>query len=340
MPNWCYNSLSLNHSDDEYLQQVGKQLLSVINKDNLVSMDYEMLDDKVVISLFDILCPNYDIKQFRPNISHIDVDSKTHTIRIVFDTAWMPPIEMYNHLLNNDWIIDALYHEPNSEFCGSFTNEKGDEMYEYDSNDKSSYNNLPVAILDFTCLLDDQTEYNTEDEDENDEDTKIYDEIYSCCNKCCNQVKFTTCDVNLLNALNNSLKNNDYEIFNLLCPRPSTEELSEDHWNQKILDWNQNAWGTKCEPKIISYHRNDEATITIEFDTAATPPLKLYTFLVEEGWNIDAIYYENYKGICGSFKNEQGNISYQYNKKDISSILKLPNTILEFSHLLETYEGY
>lgn len=74
-----------------------------------------------------------------------------------------------------------------------------------------------------------------------------------------------------------------------------------------ILDWNERAWGTKCEPKIISYIRNDQNTITISFYTASTPPINLYEFLVDEGWDVSAIYYENNKGLQGRFTNKKQN---------------------------------
>lgn len=354
MPNVCYNSLTLNHNDISYLQEIGEQLCLSINIDNDVNFNYDDCDTynnyKTVKTFFDVLCKhNYhlDIEEVRPMISQINVNKSNYEVNIIFDTAWSPPIEFYNHLKQNKWIVNAVYHIPEDESCGRFTNKHGDEYYEYSSDDKTTYCDIPEEILDFTCLLEDDEEDNEDDEEEDEEENeddyiqllKKYKRIMTLSDVCFNKVTFHSEDIRILNdielRLSENLNNRDYELFNLLFPRPPIEDLFTD---ETVLGWNEKGWGTKCEPTVISYERIDNNTITFEFQTANTPPLGIYRFYVEEGWNVNALYYENKNGICGRFTNEKDVEVYEYNKDDISSIIKLPNDILEFSKLLENYD--
>jgi hypothetical protein len=175
MPNWCNNSLTLVHLDLSYLKQVGETLCSVLNPENDEDFEYNDLDllndEEKVTKFFDVFHSNdntkvLDVEEVRPMLSQINVNKTTFEICIVFDTAWSPPIAFYEFLVKDNWVLNALYHEPGMEFCGSFTNEKGDVCYEYDSSDKSSFEVIPEDILDFTCLLD---EDDSDDEESDDE---------------------------------------------------------------------------------------------------------------------------------------------------------------------------
>jgi hypothetical protein len=146
----------------------------------------------------------------------------------------MPPIEFYEYLVQDEWIVNALYHEPGMQFCGRFTNDKGDEFYDYDSDDKNTIEVIPQEILDFTCLLDDSDDEENEEEDDNDDNDeedennkliKMYDSIFNKSNKCYNKVVFCTEDIwhldDLEDFVNLTQKDLGYEIFNLLSKIPS-----------------------------------------------------------------------------------------------------------------------
>jgi hypothetical protein len=47
-----------------------------------------------------------------------------------FDSAWSPPIEIYEALAELEHEVEAYYYEPGMAFCGKFTNAAGDEYYE------------------------------------------------------------------------------------------------------------------------------------------------------------------------------------------------------------------
>lgn len=88
--------------------------------------------------------------------------------------------------------------------------------------------------------------------------------------------------------------NESYEILNKLRPRPVNEE---ENW----YDWNISNWGTKWDINLAGYEVVNENTITLSFDTAWSPPIALYEFLIENNWEVDAYYYEPGMGFCGHY---------------------------------------
>ena len=54
-------------------------------------------------------------------------------LRICFDSAWSPPIGIYQELLKQGYGVTAYYWEPGCAFCGRFTTEVGDETFKDDA---------------------------------------------------------------------------------------------------------------------------------------------------------------------------------------------------------------
>ena len=68
---------------------------------------------------------------------------------ISFDTAWSPPIQLYDRLVELGYDVDATYFEPGMGFCGVYYN--GDDDY-VDYGD--SKNEIPDRIWDDYALDD------------------------------------------------------------------------------------------------------------------------------------------------------------------------------------------
>lgn len=66
------------------------------------------------------------------NIERVD----ENTLTAVFESAWSPPIEAYNHMVEMGFEIEAHYYEPGIAFFGTYTG-AGDEVFE-DTIDFSS----------------------------------------------------------------------------------------------------------------------------------------------------------------------------------------------------------
>ena len=68
-------------------------------------------------------------------------------------------------------------------------------------------------------------------------------------------------------------------------------------------DYQVGRWGTKWDVGGDGYtaERDDANQITISFDSAWSPPTGVYEALVEQGFEVDAMYYESGMAYCGRF---------------------------------------
>jgi hypothetical protein len=123
------------------------------------------------------------------------------------------------------------------------------------------------------------------------------------------------------------------EPFQHLRPRP---EDQEDNW----YDWNINYWGTKWDANIIDWCRDSDNELTIYCDTAWSPPIALYEYLTEQGWEIDAYYHEGGMGYAGKWNSDGGDEYYDYDITDESSIDSLPEDIVDFAGLENSHREW
>ena len=157
-------------------------------------------------------------------------------------------------------------------------------------------------------------------------------------NWCYNHVELTHDDVSKIDALEQELQKVNKEgrsiaePFNHLRPRPADQE---ENW----YDWNCNHWGTKWDANIIDWERIDN-TIRLSVDTAWSPPVALYEYLDEQGWNIEAYYHEPGMCFAGSYISGWGEEYGEYDISDLESIEALPEDVIEFAGLREEHENW
>ena len=152
-------------------------------------------------------------------------------------------------------------------------------------------------------------------------------------NWCDNSVTLRHDDKEKIDALEKVLADQqDCEVFYHLRPRPADQD---ENW----YDWNINNWGTKWDMTITEFDRQDENTIWISFDTAWSPPIAMYEFLVSEDWQVEGYYHESGTAFCGKFTNEDGDEFYEYDFADRASIEALPTDIEEYTGLLDYYDS-
>lgn len=371
MPNWCENSISLTHADTTKVSELEDVLRNCPTEDDIIAGHAQIQQTKFFehylprpsdISENDVCDWNEKIwgTEWEPQIISF-TKTNQNTINVSIDTPWTPPIGFYKCLVEREWTIEALYHEPGYAFCGRFTNELGDECYDYDKDDIASLNKIPNELLEFTCIMDDinndsdndndtdndDDSDNNDSDDDSDNDSDNDDEfmkLYKLYNRerkssflCFNKVTLSCTNTRFIDELESillqSIEDTDYEVFNLLFPRPEDLVENVDEYIN-VLDWNDKAWGTRCEPEVLSIHRTNSNTIEFTFNTSYTPPINLYRWLVEENWIVKALYHQKDAQFCGCFNNKQGNIQYDYDISDTSSLTNIPHGILQFSSLL------
>jgi len=146
MPNWCDNSVRLTHSDkskidalEAVLQSEDKQVFQHLRPSSTGEWEY------------DWSVTNWGTKW---EMSVIDWDrSEDNTIWISFETAWAPPLALYEFLHSEEWEIEGFYHEPGMTFCGCYK-DGYDDYYEYDISDLESLESIPSDIEEFAGLID------------------------------------------------------------------------------------------------------------------------------------------------------------------------------------------
>ena len=114
------------------------------------------------------------------------------------------------------------------------------------------------------------------------------------------------------------------QMFEHLRPNPAGE------WQ---YDWSVENWGSKWDAGIIDWERRDDNEIWVSFESAWSPPVALYDYLVEQGWEVDALYYEPGMGYAGQYTTDGGDDYYEYDLGDPESIEDLPSDVIEFGDL-------
>lgn len=151
-------------------------------------------------------------------------------------------------------------------------------------------------------------------------------------NWCYNTATLQNEDKTKIDALEQELLKEESEVFNHLRPRPADQE---ENW----YGWNCDNWGTKWDVTPLDWDRSDDNTLTINFDSAWSPPTALYEYLDSEGWDVRALYHEPGMGFAGRFEDGYDEY-YEMDWTDRASVESLPDDILEFSNALEDLENY
>ena len=139
-------------------------------------------------------------------------------------------------------------------------------------------------------------------------------------NWCMNQLEVSHPDItkmqNLIEGFKkgqffNSIRPMPEELRGTISPVPDDVDvtgLAEKYGATNWYDWSVNNWGTKWDVgddddndlEIEPY--GDTLSVRFSFESAWSPPDAIYEYMVEQGYTIEAYYYEPGVGFCGSVK--------------------------------------
>lgn len=186
MPNWCSNGITLRHADSAMIDRAVK------GKDGLL-MEFmptpQDLVDTVAGSFgdgdkqaaleaqqasnirkygykdwYDWNVANWGTKWDVSLESVERVDANTLTAS--FESAWAPPLEAYNRLLDLGFEIVAYYYEPGMAFVGKYDNGI-DECYEYSGTDsKTVRDTIGEELDDYFGISESMAEWEDEEKEE------------------------------------------------------------------------------------------------------------------------------------------------------------------------------
>ena len=150
-------------------------------------------------------------------------------------------------------------------------------------------------------------------------------------NWCVNCVTIKHEDAEKISIIENEVNkesNDDVALFQVLRPRPADQE---ETW----YAWNCDNWGCKWDCSFYDYDRVDDNTIKLNFDTPWGPPIALYEFLTEQGYDVDAFYDEGGMAFCGRFTDGYDD-QYNYSDMDSSQVQdEIPSEIDEMFSISE-----
>lgn len=123
MPNWCNNNLTINSDDPELIKKFNlaldaEYLFQALKPNPSGEWDYAWSVDNWGVK--------WDVKKDEVQVVQADEDR----IIVSFDTAWGPPIALYEYLEEQGYEVIGMYYEPGMAFCGIYNNGY-DEYYEF-----------------------------------------------------------------------------------------------------------------------------------------------------------------------------------------------------------------
>jgi hypothetical protein len=144
MPNWCLNNLTIEHSDSAMVDRFEKAYNSGLTCQEFIPMPTDIGD-----GWYDWAVRNWGTKwdfgadigtDKQPEQYALKATRVGNQVTTTFDSAWAPPIGLYEKLVELGYNVKATYFEPGMSFCGIYDN-GFDNFIEYTSKDM-----IPVAI--------------------------------------------------------------------------------------------------------------------------------------------------------------------------------------------------
>jgi len=167
MPNWCQNSLTISNEDVSKIDALqnyihdNKRAFDFLRpcQPSLESEEQTSHDEIVGIMPFwyEWNVENWGCKWDMELQDFERLDE--YTLLINFDTAWSPPIALYEYLENlvdDGWTLNAMYNEPGVGFCGWYgeiDNFHVNESWSYDfDNFEESIKDIPEELREWANL--------------------------------------------------------------------------------------------------------------------------------------------------------------------------------------------
>ena len=172
MPNWCANNAEFYNEDVAKVNELEARLKNLTDEDGLFSF-FVKIPAEEKENWYDWNTANWGTKWEASVYSHERTDD--NTIRVNFDTAWCPPIALYEFLSQNtDWYTEATYYESGMAFIGKVSGEF-DECYTID--DVGSLDDIPEELLEEYNVREqmEELEFESQDNDEKEDSDLTYE---------------------------------------------------------------------------------------------------------------------------------------------------------------------
>ena len=156
MPNWCNNTVTIKHGDPKMIARVREAFEQErLCNDFLPNPNGEWTWEHSV----NTWGTKWEIAG--------EIDSIEDGVVLTFDSAWAPPIGLYEKLYSLGYEVTARYYEPGMAFAGTYE-DGSDDCYDYNgmsSEEIAKY--LPEEVNEYFGISEMVAQW----EDENSEET-------------------------------------------------------------------------------------------------------------------------------------------------------------------------
>ena len=133
MPNWCENKLTISHEDTDVIDNLMAQVRADDNgnlfnyikpmpentfRGMLGENERKECKEKGIPNWYDWSFTNWGTKWDAAHLDWHQLDE--HTVEFNFDTAWSPPIPVYEALAEQGYQVEAYYLEYGVGFAGQW----------------------------------------------------------------------------------------------------------------------------------------------------------------------------------------------------------------------------
>ena len=188
MPNWCNNNLTLTHEDPamilrakealdrgEFLNEfipVPKDLQITSgflgNGDEQKELERKTAENREKYGYgnwYDFCCGEWGTKWDVGGDGQSDIHPDGKMLHTSFDSAWSPPVNAYEKLVELGFGVEAMYYEGGMGYAGAFSNGTDEELNLEGMSADEIEQNYPELDEAF-CISESMREYEAENEQE------------------------------------------------------------------------------------------------------------------------------------------------------------------------------
>lgn len=143
MPNWCANNVEISHDDTSKLEALAAAIRGGSFCNFIKPVPEELKQD----GWYDFCVNNWGTKWDVEPYQGDNVQVVDNSISFGFDSAWSPPIGIYEALQEQGFIVRAFYYEPGVGFVGEW-DDGDDYCFDYTSCTSETVRDLIGETLD------------------------------------------------------------------------------------------------------------------------------------------------------------------------------------------------
>jgi hypothetical protein len=192
MPNWCSNYVEVGHENPEKIRELsaamerGEFLNHVIpvpedlkivagrvgddtdaDQIELERKTQENIEKYGAGNWYDFCVNRWGTKWDVDCHGQVDLHPDATVVTASFDSAWAPPIGVYDELVEQGYTVRAYYYESGMCFAGIYDNGQ-DDTYSDWGDAQGAKDTLPQDLDDFFAISESQAEWEAENEEDED----------------------------------------------------------------------------------------------------------------------------------------------------------------------------